>query len=259
MDSQFLLVIYPFVACVPRLAAVFLMLPFFTKRTTQGMVRAEFIVIMAIFVYPSAIPDAGITDATLFSLLAIAGKEALVGVILGFFLGTLFWVAENVGYLIDLQTGTQNALIFDPVNEHQEGPTSGFMLHLVIALVLAGGGLLVILDIIFQSFQVWPVLEGLPRLGDSMGASVSARADTLFSTTVRFVAPVIILLLLVEISLGLLNRMADSLDVYTLAMPIKSTVAFFVLLVYLSFIYESVMGFLRDDNAALRVIRELAQ
>jgi type III secretion protein T len=170
----------------------------------------------------------------------------------------MLWVAQNVGYLIDLQTGTQNAIIFDPVNNHEEGPTSRFMLHLVIALVLAGGGLLTILGIIFDSYLIWPVLEGLPRLGESMGDSVAARADSLFSTTVRFAAPIVVLLVLVELSVGLLNRMADGLDVYTLAMPIKSIVAFFTLLVFLSFIYDAVNGFLTEDNDALRVLKELA-
>ena len=259
IDSQFLTIIYPFIACIPRLAAIFILLPFFTRRTTQGLVRAEFIVVMAIFVYPSAVVTEGVTDTTLTSLAVIALKESLIGLILGFFLGTLFWVAENVGYLIDLQTGTQNALIFDPVNDHEEGPTAGFMLQLVIVLVLAGGGLLTILDIVFQSYQVWPVLETLPRLGESMGDSVAVRADTLFAMTVRFVAPIVVLLLLVEIGLGLLNRMADHLDVYTLAMPIKSLLAFFTLLVFLSFIHDAIVGFLQDDNDAIKVLRELAR
>lgn len=259
MDSQFLAIVYPFIACIPRLAGVFILLPFFSRRTTQGLVRAEFIVVMALFVYPSAVPVDGVVDTTMTSLTIIALKESVIGAILGFFLGTIFWVAQNVGYLIDLQTGTQNALIFDPVNDHQEGPTAGFMLHLVIALVLAGSGLLTILDILYNSYLIWPVMEPLPSLSGSFVDSVAARADSLFAITVKFAAPVLVLLLLIEIGLGLLNRMAPNMDVYTLAMPIKSTVAFFTLLVFLAFISDAINGFLSNDNAVLEILQELAK
>jgi len=257
MNEQFAALVFPFLAAMPRLAAIFTLLPFFGRRTTQGIVRAEFIIAMALFVYPAAIPTPGMFEAGLAPYIVLAFKEVIVGLIIGFFLGTIFWVAENVGYLIDLQTGTQNALIFDPIHDHEEGPTASFMLHLVIALVLAGGGLLILLEIIFESYLVWPIFQLTPNLDAAVTDALAARADTLFATTVRFAAPIIVLLLLIEISLGLLNRMADSIDVYSLAMPIKSMTAFFVLLVFLSFIYDAIGNFLSEDNEVLKILGEM--
>lgn len=258
MNEQFAALVFPFLAAMPRLAAIFTLLPFFGKRTTQGIVRAEFIIAMALFVYPAAVPEPGMFDAGLAPYIVLAFKEVIVGLVIGFFLGTIFWVAENVGYLIDLQTGTQNALIFDPIHDHEEGPTASFMLHLVIALVLAGGGLLILLEIIFESYRVWPIFQLTPNLDAAITDALAARADTLFATTVRFAAPIIVLLLLIEISLGLLNRMAESIDVYSLAMPIKSTTAFFVLLVFLSFVYDAIGNFLSEDNEVLKILGEMA-
>jgi type III secretion protein T len=256
MDPQFAAIFYPLLASIPRLAAAFTILPLFGKRTVQGLIRSEFILVLALFVYPSALPIEGAAPTVFGSFVVIAFKEAIIGLLLGFFLGTIFWVAENVGYLIDLQTGTHNALIFDPMHDHQEGPTATFMLQFVVVLVLAGGGFLTLLEIIFESYRIWPIFETTPRVSELFVKTVSARADTLFVTTVQFAAPIIILLLLVEIGLGLLNRVADHVDVYSLAMPIKSSVAFFVLLVFLSFVYDSIKGFLANDNQVLRAIRE---
>lgn len=258
MDAQFAAIVFPFLAAMPRVAAIFLVLPFFGRRTTQGLVRAQFIVVLALFVYPAAIPPADAIAGGFAPFIGIAIKESLVGLIIGFYLGTIFWVAENVGYLVDLQTGTQNALIFDPMHDHQEGPTASFMLHLVIALVLAGGGLLTMLDIVFESYRVWPIYQLLPDLRVGMADAIAARADTLFATTVRFVAPIVVLLLLVEIGLGIFNRMADNFDVYTLAMPAKSFLAFLVMLVFLSFIHDAIRGFLAQDNEVLKILREMA-
>ncbi len=61
-----------------------------------------------------------------------------------------------------------------------------------------------------------------------------------------------------EIGLELLNGMAPNIHVYTLAMPIKSSVAFFTLLVFLSFIADAVNGFFNADNEVLKVLTELS-
>ncbi len=258
MDPQFAALVLPFLSSLPRMAAVMLLLPLFGKRTTQGLIRGQFVVLMAAFVYPAALPGADLPLPTGFcQYVIIALKEVAIGLVLGLFLGTIFWVAENVGYLIDLQTGTHNALIFDPVNEHQEGPTAMLMLKLVLVLVMASGGLLTLLGIVFDSYRIWPVFAPLPRMSEMFAPAIAARADTLFSLTVQFAAPIIILLLLVEIGLGLLNRVADRVDVYSLAMPIKSTVAFLVLLLFLSFVYDSIRGFLARDSDLVRLIEEV--
>ena len=258
MDPQFAAVVLPFLSSLPRMAAVMLLLPLFGKRTTQGLIRAQFVVLMAAFIYPAAVPEPDMALPTGFAqYVVIALKEVAIGLVLGLFLGTIFWVAENVGYLIDLQTGTHNALIFDPVNEHQEGPTATLMLKLVLVLVMASGGLQTLLGIVLDSYRIWPVFAPLPRMNEVFAPAIAARADTIFALTVQFAAPIIILLLLIEIGLGLLNRVADRVDVYSLAMPIKSTVAFFVLLLFLSFVYDSIRGFLARDSEVVRLIEDV--
>jgi len=51
-------------------------------------------------------------------------------------------------------------------------------------------------------------------------------------------APIAIVLFLVEFGLGLMNRFAQQLNVFSLSMPIKSGIAAFLLILYLSFMAE---------------------
>lgn len=259
MDEQLAELALPFLAALPRLAVIFLMLPFFGRRTTEGIIRAQFVIILAIFVYPSAAQSTAEIAPGFVPIALVALKEALIGAVIGFFLATIFWVALSVGYLIDLQTGTQNALIFDPVHDHEEGPTAAFMLRFVITLVLAGGGLLVILGVVFESYRIWPIHQTLPSLDRTFTDAITARADTLFAVTVQFAAPIIVLLLLIEVGLGLLNRVAESLDVYSLAMPIKSTVALLVLIVFTAFIHDAILAFISRDNEILLILERLSR
>lgn len=250
--AEMLFQVQPFLISLPRLATLFVMIPLFGRRTVRGIIRNEFIVVLALFVYPMAAASPDARDLSAASLVALSLKEALIGVILGFLLGTVFWVAENVGYLVDLQTGLHNASVFDPLREQDDGPASSFMLQFVIALVLAGGGLLSLLEIVFESYRVWPIRSASPDWGAALSQGIGMRADNLLAQTLRFAAPVIVLLLLVEAGMGLVNRFADQLDVYSLAMPVKAMVAFFVLLVFASFIYDSIRGLMLFDAGILR-------
>jgi type III secretion protein T len=254
MATEALAWIYPLLASIPRLAAAFLLIPLFSRRTVRGVVRNEFILVLALFIYPSASADAQLLASTTTSFAWIMLKEALVGATLGFFLGTILWVAQNVGFLIDLQAGSQNATVFDPLHEHEEGPTAVFMLQFVIVLLLSGGGLLAMLDILFDSCRIWPVARSAPRFDQVFVAGISARADTLLTLTMRFAAPVVVLLLLIELGLGLINRFAEHMDVHALAMPIKSLIATLVLLVFSSFIYDSIRGVLSQDTEVIRAL-----
>lgn len=256
MEPLFAQWVIPFMAAIPRIAAIFIVLPIFGPRTVRGIVRSEFILVLAMFIAPSVQPEsAQLPQGLVYGLFVI--KEALLGVTIGFFLGALFWIAQNVGFLIDLQTGTQNGMIFDPTTEREEGPTSSFMLQFIIALLMAGGGFLTLLDIIFESYVTWPVFQMAPNLNMGFADLIAGRMDTMFAMTVRFAAPIIILLALIELGLGLMNRFAEGFDVYSLAMPIKSMTAFFVLMVFLSFVYDSLAGLLHADGQALQLLKAL--
>ena len=53
---------------------------------------------------------------------------------------------------------------------------------------------------------------------------------------VKLSGPIVVACLLVDISLGLINRFAQQLNAYVLAMPIKSGLASFLLYFYLAYI-----------------------
>jgi type III secretion protein T len=257
ITESLLSVLYGYLAGLPRIGLVFLMIPLFGRRTVRGLVRNEFVLVLALLVYPIAIAAMPTDGWSVYRLLVTAAREALIGLALGIALGTIFWVAENVGYLIDLQVGTQNATVFDPVHEHEEAPMAVFMLQWVIALFLAGGGLTALLGIVFESYRVWPVDSPIPDLDQALASVMTTRLDTLFEWILRFAAPVIILLLLIEAGLGLVNRFAQEIDVYTLAMPIKSMVALLVLVLFASFLSESIQQAFGPDSELSRLLARL--
>jgi len=240
------------VLTLPRLFAIFAVVPFLSGGMMTGIVRNGLLLMLAIFMSPAAgaMPEVGIGTWVL-----IAGKEALIGLLLGLGFGIFIWAIQSVGDLIDFQTGSGNASFFDPVGGHENGPTAEFLGWLVITLFVAAGGLLALIGVIVDSYRLWPVASFFPDVGQVLQEFAVRQGDTLFLWVVKLATPVILVLVLVELGVGLIGRVAPQLNIFVFSQPLKSLLATLMLLLFLFFVYESLREFLRPSNGVLEFLR----
>jgi type III secretion protein T len=109
--------------------------------------------------------------------------------------------------------------------------------QIALALFYASGGFLVFLGAIYDSYAVWPLFRFLPAFPATFPALILADADLLMKMIVVFSAPIVLALFVAEFGLGLVNRFAPSLNVFSLAMPVKSALALLLLIFYLPFMF----------------------
>ena len=237
---------------LPRLLALFMVVPFFAGSMISGLARNGIVLVLAIFISPVA-SDLPSMAAGTWAL--IAGKEALIGLLLGLGFGIFVWAIQSVGDLIDFQTGSGNAAFFDPVGGHQNGPTGEFLGWTVITLFVAAGGFLAMVGVVVDSYRLWPVASYFPQVGPVLEQFAIRQGDTLFLWIVKLAAPVVFVLLLVEVGMGLIGRVAPQLNVFVFSQPLKSLLANLMLLLFLYLVYESLQEFLRPENGVLDFLR----
>lgn len=240
------------VLTTPRLLAVFMVVPFLSGSMVTGLVRNGLILTLALFIAPMVVDTAPVL--TLASWMLVA-KEALIGILLGLGFGMFIWAIQSMGDLVDFMTGSSNASFFDPVAGHENGPTGEFLSWLAIALFVSSGGLLAMFGVIIESYRLWPVTSLLPDLGNVLQDFSVHQGNTLFQWIVKLSAPVLFVLFLVDIGLGLVGRVAQQLNVFVVALPLKSLLATFIMVLWLYFMYESLQGFLLPSNSVLEFLR----
>lgn len=240
------------VLTLPRLLSIFAVVPFLSGQLLTGLTRNGLLLMLAIFMSPVVgdVPSMSLADGVL-----IASKEAFIGLLLGLGFGIFIWAIQSVGDLIDFQTGSSNAAFFDPVAGHENGPTSEFLGWVVITLFVSAGGFLAMLGVIVDSYRIWPVASFFPDLGEVLEQFAIRQGDTLFLWTVKLAAPVIFVLLLVELGMGLIGRVAPQLNIFVFSQPLKSLLATLMMLLFLFFVYESLQEFLRPGNGVLDFLR----
>jgi len=229
----------PILAALPRVGTAVAVVPLFPSNLFPMLLRSAVGVSLALFLYPHMAANMPAPAATSLLWMALIGKEACIGALLGFAVGSLVWVFESAGAVIDYQVGFSNAQIFDPFGGHDAGLMGQLMARLGIILFVMGGGLYVLTSLLFESFHLWPVASFYPATGglaDLAGGSVRSLTEL----TVRVAAPVVLLLALIDIGFGLINRVVPQLNVFLFTMPVKGALASLMIALYLSYLSDLV-------------------
>lgn len=242
---------------VPRIAAAFLVLPLMSSETVPALVRNSFYVSLAIIALPVAMSAApmGAMGAGTWPLVIL--KELLIGTLLGFTFGSVFWALGTAGGMIDTQIGANFSNVVDPIQGHQTSLTGQLFSQLAAWLFMASGAFLVFLDILISSYQLWPVQNVLPALNPAGAGFMIGQLSYLMSTALLFAAPAMVVMSIVDFSFGLVNRYAQQLNVFSLTLPIKAWLAQWVILLTLGLIVEVVLRKLFQNRELIEVFKRL--
>ena len=241
---------------LPRIAGAFLMLPLLTTETVPAMVRNSFMVSLAIMVLPAALAGTPMDNLGTIEWPMIILKEVFIGVSIGFTFGIVFWAVSAVGGVIDTQVGMSMAQIFDPIQGHQTSLHGEFLSQFATFLFMASGAFLVFLDLLMGSYVLWPVASYFPDL-PAVGMNLFVgQFDFMMTTVLVMAAPVMVVLLIIDLSFGLVNRYAPQLNVFALTMPIKAWLATAIILLMLGVFVEVVMRRLVDNSGLVNALKE---
>jgi type III secretion protein T len=220
-----------------RLYAFFNSSPILSKQLVTGNIRGCFTLSIALIVMPEINEQYPQESLPFFQLAYFLIKEIIIGVLLGYAVGFIFWVGHALGFYIDNQRGAANASTNFIFTEEQGSPLADMIELITTTLMFIGGYFLMLLLFLYKSFQLWPVLSFFPSLDFNDLSILLKYMDNYAFYSVLLASPVMIACFTSEIGLGLMNRFAQQLQVFFLAMAVKSAVAFAILVYYMPFLF----------------------
>ena len=238
-----------FAMALARPLALVSLLPTFSRVGITGPVRGAIAAALCLPVLPAlnhALADSG---SSAIVLLLLSLKEAALGTALGLLLGVPFWALEIGGDLLDLQRGATQGRLDDPSGFGDLSISGTFLLVLGIALFASSGGLEVLADLLYRSWRIWPPLAALPAMTEATPDLLLGLLDQMLRQALRLVAPVILAMLLADVSLILVGRVAPNLRIDNQALAVRNLAFYLFLPLYAAFL----MFYVRQDMAQLRV------
>lgn len=234
-----------------RVSSFFIMMPIFSHRSIPSTHKIGFAFFLAwIIFYTIEAPVLEIDGA--YFLLII--KEALVGLLIGFFAYLMLSAIQIAGGFIDFQMGFAIANVIDPQTGTQSPLTGQYLYTIALFFLLTVNGHHLLLDGVYHSYQFISLEQAWIPFGNENVIEFILKAfANMFSVAFQMSIPVVATLFLVDVALGIVARTVPQLNVFVVGMPLKIAVSFIVMIalmsvmmVVVSKLFEMLLSTIRD-------------
>lgn len=212
-----------------RISAMFAAMPLISMRAVPPRVRLLLSLVLTLFIMP-LLPPLAIVSMFSYVGLVIAVQQVVIGLVMGFILQLVFGAVVFAGQGIALGMGLGFASMVDPENGQQVPVVAQFYVMTTTLVFLGMDGHLVAIKMLLDSFTTLPI--GMTGLSTTDLWVTAAWASRVFAGGLLLSMPVVISLLLVNISFGVAARAAPQLNIFSVGFP--ATLFLGILLMWLT-------------------------
>lgn len=244
IQANFTQLLLAFALLMARLLPVITLTPFLGGETVPQEVKMGLGVMVGMVLYPVIIVQVTHIQANVVLFVALMLKELFLGLTLAFIVGMVFDAANSAGNLIDTLSGTNQAQLMVPQLGQQASLFSNLQLQFATVVFLTLGGHHVVIQALGESLVKIPLGE-FPRFPHGSWAFFETTLRV-FGDLVRIAlalaSPVLLATFLVDLALGMINRVAPQVQVFFVAMQIKPAVTVLIMVSAMHLIIERIVG-----------------
>lgn len=182
---------------------------------------------------------------------AILLQQVLIGIAMGLVMRIVFVAVEMAGELIGLQMGLGFAVFFDPQNSGQIDIVGRFLGVIASLAFLAIDGHLIMIALISQSFSTLPI--GLEGMTNATFTTLANWGGEIFKSGLQLSLPVLTALLITNLALGILTRVAPQLNIFAVGFPLTLSIGLLVMALSMPF-YAPILEHLVQDGLNLMMV-----
>jgi flagellar biosynthetic protein FliR len=211
-----------FILIFIRIVSAISVLPVFGHTANPPMAKAGLAMAMAFLLMPTLTATMPPPSGTILDFVGLGMRETVCGLLLGFVGQFVFYAVDVAGQLVGFQAGFSIVSSIDPNTESQSTVLTQFYNIASMLVFLSIDGHHVLLKGVADSLKVIPIghLSVDGRLSEWMVGAVTG----IMANGIQIAAPLMVTLLLVDIGLGILTRVAPAMNVFVLGFPLKISI-----------------------------------
>jgi flagellar biosynthetic protein FliR len=219
-----LLSFYPYALglCFARVLAIFLTVPFFGGKSVPMRIRGIMAFVVTLAILPTAPPEwleAISRIRTLPGVLLALLGEFLLGALIGVVCGSFQAACEFAGYVVGMSGSLSMAQTMNPIDGQSAQVMEQICRMLFVLLVILFNGHLVLIHMIANSLADTP--NPLLLCNASLFDTLITLGRGIFVWGLALAMPVVCASMLLNVSLGLIARVASGFNILFLSMPIR--------------------------------------
>jgi flagellar biosynthetic protein FliR len=225
--------IFAFLLIFMRFGMALMIMPGIGDSFVSTQIRLLFAVALSFVMTPFLMKSLPPMPVAIGDFLVLMISEAFIGVFIGTVMRILISALDTAGMVISIQSGFSNALVFNPLTASQGSLMGALYSTLGVTLLLVTNLHHVMLASVVESYQIFPAIAQTPDM-ESMSDTVARTVNVAFKIGVQIALPFIVVGVLIQMGLGLLNRLMPQLQIYFIALPAQIAISLVMLAMVLS-------------------------
>ncbi len=245
---------YVFLLVLIRMTAFLAASPVFSMRNVPNGVKIGIGLMISLIILPQMQTEHILLPGYLIQFIGFAASEIITGLVMGMAANCIFTAVRMAGQYLDIQMGYALAMIMDPANGVQNTLVAQFLYLLGVLLFFSLDIHHLLIMALVKSFDI-VTLGGLLITG-KMVLNLLQVFFLMISYSVRMALPVMVVLIICDISLGLISKTVPQFNVMMLGFPIKIGVGLLTLVLLLPVLCTLISSLFQTmENQMLLLIR----
>lgn len=244
IQTDFTQVLLAFALLMARVMPVVILTPFLGGETVPQEVKIGLGVMIGLVLFPVIMAQVRNIPVSALFFIALMLKELFLGLTISFVVGIVFDAATSAGNLLDTMSGTNQAQLHVPQIGQNASLFSNLQLQMTTVMFLTLGGHHIVIQTFGDTLAQIP-LDQFPRFSHGSWGLFETMLRV-FGDMIRIAlalaSPVLLATFLVDLALGMINRVAPQVQVFFVAMQIKPAVTVLIMVTAIHLIAQRVVG-----------------
>ena len=239
-----------FLLILVRISCFVFVAPFFGAKEVPGRVKVGLSVFVTLLIFNFVPVESSSYDNEIgYAILVL--KEGITGLLIGFAANICNSIILYAGTIIDMDIGLSMAMIFDPSTGSQVSVTGNLYSKFILLMLIVTNMYQFILRALIDTFSLFP-LGGQVFQMDELLVSMVKFCGDLFAIAFRIVLPVFACIMILNVILGIMAKVAPQMNMFAVGIQLKLLVGLAVLLLTV-FLLPDIANFIFNEMRVLMV------
>lgn len=212
-----------------RVSTFFFTAPFFSLPGVPRKVKVGLSMVVAVLLY-NALPSEVLQYETALQFATVIVKEAAIGLTLGLVTNICTSIINFAGRLIDMEIGLSMASMFDPTTREVATISGQLYNYFVLLILVLSNFHHYLIQAFADTYTLIPINYENLHFDNIYTVFIQFMIDS-FVIGFRIVLPVFCTMLLINVVLGILAKVAPQMNMFAVGLQIKVITGFCVLFV----------------------------
>lgn len=234
-----------FLLILVRVASFIFVAPFFSMSGVPNLTKIGLSCCIALMMLPALQPEEQIYYSVIgYAVLVV--RETLTGLLIGYAATICNSIIFFAGNIIDMDIGLSMASEFDPSMNTQVTVTGNLYYYFMLLLMLVSNMHQYLIQALADSFDLIP-LGGLELHTDTLLTAFVSYMTNLFIIGFRIVLPVFATMLIFNVVLGIMAKVAPQMNMFSVGVQIKLLAGLAVMYVMI-FLFPEAVQLIIDET-----------